>query len=119
MLLLAVIVIVIASWLSLTVPPHPARSSTATITGNVIGTYPNGSTEDITIRLHNDNGTIYYINHGTKHLDAGQLDNDLRNQPVTLAYYNGGFDLLGMQDRLRHICEVSYNGKVIYTEIED
>jgi hypothetical protein len=109
----------IISWLSHTVPPHPSRSSTAPATGTVVGISEYADTRDIGIRLHNSGKNRYYINRG---LEQGQsrekLDSSIRDKQVTLRYYNGGWDLFG-ERRLRHICEITVDNKVIYTELSD
>lgn len=113
------LVLATVSWLSKTVPPHPSRSSTAWVTGRVVGISESPDTKDIGIRLDVSGRNRYYINRGLERSQNKiKLDSSILHQQVTIRYYNGGWDLFGPR-RLRHICEITEGNKVVYTELSD
>lgn len=112
------IMLFIYSWLSLTVPSSPARTSATVFSGRVSGVYADEQSGDIVVRLQNDSGCIYYINHAVDSLSA-HLPADILNRDISLSYYSGGVNIFGLRKSSRHICEIHYGKRLLYSEFAD
>lgn len=106
------------AWLSHAVPPTPRRSKSVLISGIGSSVERDSVTRDIIIRLTKAKYT-YYINRGMESkLNGKALDSLILNQPVSIAYYTGGWHPLGI-NKGGHICEIVADDKIIYTEFLD
>ena len=102
------------------IPSHGRRADTKEITAklNAITTCCSGG--DIIFHLHNQDNSSYYINRGLENgLKLKELQEALLGKEVTVAYRNGGWNVLNYRNRARHICEVRLEGNVLYSEIRD
>lgn len=95
----------------------PTMDECALVTGELVFIDECCGPDDISIKLKGDKHR-YYINRGTKSgLIATALHEKLANTKITL-HYPKHWTPLDPFGKMRHVARVTYNGTILYNEIE-
>ena len=100
-------------------PVWVSKGNSVEVTG-VCQTIQGGSSSyDIHFRIADDNNS-YYINRGEENckLNAEDLLAQMKNKEITLLYAKH-WSLLDPKQKVRHITQVKFDGKIIYSEFQN
>lgn len=111
---------VIASWLSVTVPSHTHRHDSASYSGTFASFAKDSASKDVGVVFAGISPNTYYINRGLETgLNFDSFEAIMKNKQVEVLYYNRGWNTLDPKRKIRHVCELRFEDKVVYSEIID